>query len=150
MNVLLRGGVAGLAGTTLMSGAMAAARVAGFYQAPPPAQITARAARKTGTRQALSQPAFTVSWLAAHFSFGAAAGEGYALLRPLLPQSPILAGLMYGTALWAANYMGVLPALGLYPEPGEDSNSRMAVMIASHAVYGIATAAVEQRLTSRE
>jgi hypothetical protein len=34
--------------------------------------------------------------------------------------------------------------MGLYPWPKDDSKSRMAVMIAAHAVFGVATAQFEQ------
>ena len=148
MDRLARGGLAGLLGTGLMTLALAGARAAGLLRTPPPAEVTGRAQEKAGLRRHVPEPAFRASWLAAHFGYGAACGGGYALLRPGLPASPPAAGLAYGGAVWALSYLGLLPALGLYPRPEEDSRSRLAVMIAAHAVFGVTVAEAERRLAA--
>ncbi|MGI8551140.1 MAG: DUF6789 family protein [Dehalococcoidia bacterium] len=150
MNKLLRGSFAGFAGTGLMTVVMAAERQAHLFRRPAPAEVTEQAEKKLNLRQHLSEPAFQASWLGAHFGFGISFGAGYALVRPLLPDSPILAGLIWGGGIWATSYLGVLPALGLHPSPDDDSRSRTAVMIATHAIYGITTAIVERRLAPRK
>ena len=81
-------------------------------------------------------------WVAAHLGFGAGAGIAYALGRSLFPRSRVLSGLAFGGAVWGISYVGLMPALGLYPAPDEDDPSRTAVMIAAHAVYGVTLAEV--------
>ena len=146
MDALLRGGLAGLAGTAAMSGLMAAGHAAGLLGTPPPEVITERVQEAAGVRDDLPEPAFTASWVAAHAAFGAAAGAGYAVVRPLLPASALAAGLLWGGAVWAVSYLGLMPALGLYPPPGRDAPGRVGVMVAAHGVYGVTVASAERAL----
>ena len=148
MDRLARGGLAGLLGTGLMTLVIAGARAARLLRTPPPAEITERAQQQAGVRRRIPAPAFRASWLSAHFGYGAACGAVYTLVRPGLPASTAAAGLVYGGAVWAMSYLGLLPALGLYPRPADDSRSRMAVMIAAHAVFGVSVAEAERRLTA--
>jgi uncharacterized membrane protein YagU involved in acid resistance len=60
--------------------------------------------------------------------------------RSKLPTSSVLAGMLYGTAIWAAAYGAVLPALDLYPSLTDDSHSRTAVMLLAHQVFGVTLA----------
>ena len=153
MHQVARGALAGLTGTGMMTLAIAAARAAGLLRTPPPAEITARAQEKAadtmGARPRAAGPPFEAGWLAAHFAYGAACGVGYALIRPLVPAPPVGIGLAYGGAVWGLSYLGLMPALGLYPWPDDDSRSRMAATIAAHAVFGVATAEAERRLAAR-
>lgn len=150
MNTMVRGGLAGILGTGPMSLAIAAGRAAGLFRTPPPKQIIERAQAKAGIRHELPEPAVQASWLAAHLGYGAACGVLYTLLRPLLPTSPITAGLLYGGAVWGVSYLGLMPSLGLYPGPKADSPLRAAVMIVAHVVFGVTTAEVERRLSDRK
>jgi hypothetical protein len=136
MNELMRGAVAGAAATVPMTGVILGAKAAGLLYVPPPKQITAEAEQQTGAGANLSQGDFTLSWLAAHFGFGAAAGALFGLGRPLLPGPAWLKGLIFGTAVWAVSYLKVLPGLGLYPPPSRDRDSRTGTMIVAHLVYG--------------
>ena len=148
MHRIAHGGLAGLLATGLMTLVVVGGRAAGLLRTPPPAEITARVEEEVGVRRHVPEPAFRASWLAAHFGYGAACGIVYALLRPGLPAVPIATGLTYGGAVWVLSYVGFLPALGLYPWPEEDSRSRMAVMIAAHAVFGVTVAEAERRLAA--
>lgn len=146
----VRGAGAGLLATLPMTLVIAAARATGLLRTPPPAQITRNAAARAGVPARAGSTGFRVGWLAAHAGFGAASGVGYALVRPLLPKRVGIAGLLYGLALWVLAYVGVMPALRLYPWPGEDSRSRGAVMIAAHAVFGLALAETDRRLATAQ
>ena len=146
MHPILRGGLAGLAGTGLMTAVIAAARASGLLWVPPPAQITGNVMRKTGAGAGAPRPV----WLAAHTAYGAICGSAYGLIRPALPASPVAAGLAHGGAVWALSYLGLMPALGLYPWPDDDSRPRAAVMIIAHAVFGIVTAAVDEWLSHHQ
>jgi hypothetical protein len=116
---------------------------------PPPVEITGKAVNRSGLDQDQSSDAFTAGWVAAHFGYGAACGAIYGVARPITPADSRIAGLLFGETVWAVSYLGIVPALGLYPWPKDDSKSRMAVMIAAHAVYGISTAKLDQNLSSR-
>jgi uncharacterized membrane protein YagU involved in acid resistance len=145
MGRLIRGAAAGVVATGLMSAFMLGARALGLIHRPPPKTITARAQRKVGIKpHEMPQPAFTLSWLAAHVAYGMSSGVVYALLRPVLPKQSVVGGLIYGEALWAVSYLKLMPELGLYPSPKFDSPSRTAAMIAAHAVYGTSVATVAQ------
>lgn len=139
-------GLAGFAGTLLMTVVMIAGRALQLMWVLPPREITARAEERIGIRQDLSQPEFDASWILAHLGYGSAGGVIYALVRRFLPSSPILAGLTFGLALWAFGYLGIMPALGLYPWPADNSRTRRLTMIVAHAVFGLTTAEVERRL----
>ena len=149
MNPIVRGGLAGLLGTVTMSGVIAGGRAARLLWTPPPAEITDRAARKAGAEGDRRTPAFQVGWITAHLAYGAACGVLYALGRPSSPPSTVGAGLIFGGAVWGVSYLGVMPALGLYPWPEDDSKSRLAVIIAAHAVFGTTVAEADRRLSAR-
>ena len=147
MQRFLWGMLAGTLATLPMTAVIAAGRATRLLITPPPVQITARAQRKTGVGDDVTGPAFQARWLGAHFGFGGLLGALYALARPALPGNTLLAGLLYGLIAWAANYLGAMPALGLYPWPKDDSRGRTAVMVAAHFVFGLATALVARSLT---
>ena len=149
MNQLIRGALAGTMATVPMTIAIWAGRKLDMLRTPPPAQITANVARRTEAVDVQSPEAFTATWLAAHVGFGAGTGALYALVRRRLPMGTGPAGLLFGGVVWAYNYLGIFPALNLYPSPEEDRNSRVAVMLAAHAVYGVSLAELERRLAKR-
>ena len=74
-----------------------------------------------------------------------APGAVYALVRGVLPRSTVASGLIYGEALWAVSYLGLLPALGLYALPEDRTLSQTAVMMAAHAVYGVTVAEADRQ-----
>src|SRR5438105_781811 len=108
MEDVLRGAVAGFAGTAVMSAAMAAAQAIGLAGGePPPRQIGRNLEEALGMRDDLSRPAFEASWVAQHVAYGTAAGVAYELARGALRlDEPIPAGLAFGVALWAVGYAG--------------------------------------------
>ena len=55
-----------------------------------------------------------------------------------------MAGLLFGGGVWALAYLGIMPALGLYPPVDQEHPMRQATLIAAHAAYGITTAEVAQ------
>ncbi|WP_394846548.1 DUF1440 domain-containing protein [Pendulispora brunnea] len=112
----------------------------------PPRWITMRALKMLGRsppRVPFARKALT---LAAHFSYGAAAGVvyRYANRRALHPGSG--SGIAYGLAVWAGSYLGILPAIGLLAPPKRHSLRRNALMIASHVVWGWALGEVTRRM----
>lgn len=130
------GALAGVVGTTAMSVPIFLAREFGVIGQAPPKEIARNAALETGTRQHMTHQEFSVGWLLAHLGYGAGSGLVFALVRRFLPlNSPIL-GAVYGSILWAVSYLGVMPALGLYPLQQGAARRVVAVMLPAHWIYG--------------
>jgi len=147
MNRLLGGAIAGFVATIPMTCVIALGRGTRMLLNPPPKQITGSAASRAGILHKPSSEKFKFGWVAAHFGYGAACGAIYGATKPIFPADTRIAGLLFGEAVWAVSYLGYVPALGLYPWPKDDSKSRMAVMIAAHAVYGMATTQIDRALS---
>jgi hypothetical protein len=74
-NEVFRGAVADLAGTGVMSVAMASAKAAGLLAGEPPPRTVSRDLDETiGVYDDLPQPAFEASWVSQHLAYGTAAG----------------------------------------------------------------------------
>jgi uncharacterized membrane protein YagU involved in acid resistance len=103
----------------------------------PPRQITTRVAEAAGVADDMSEDEKEAAAITAHFAFGTTTGAVYGLLAPRLPRSsPVLSGVGYGLAVWAASYLGLLPAVGLYRSPAREPARRHGLMIAAHVVWG--------------
>ncbi|HEU5432427.1 MAG TPA: DUF6789 family protein [Thermomicrobiales bacterium] len=146
MHAIERGAAAGFVATGAMTGVIVAGRAAGLLVVPPPAEIARTAAAKAGVHAEPPGWLDRVAWMAEHAGYGVACGVGYALARPCLPGAPAVAGVAWGGAIWAISYLGLMPALGLYPWPDDDRPTRTSDMIAAHAVYGVTLAEIERRL----
>ena len=156
-----RGLLAGALATVPMSGVIAVGWMTGLLRTPPPEEIATNAI-ETGLDAAadiLELPEFAVGpafeapaafqagWISAHLIYGALCGLLFVGLRaavPAVPRQPL--GIGYGLLVWLGSYLGILPALKLYPRPEADSPSRVAVMIVAHIVFGLTLAETDQRL----
>src|SRR5215204_2983816 len=114
MKPLARGALSGLVGTALMTAAMLPLKKASMSVGKvAPRQITENLLNKLGMRCYLSRSSFEASWAALHFGYGTLSGMAYALVqRAVGRERPVLEGLLFGTALWAAGYCGWLPLAG--------------------------------------
>ena len=146
MNRILYGALAGVIATALMTIAISIGERLGLLRTPPPTQITSNVESRVGLEREPPKPRFTADSVATHHAFGAVGGAVYVLTRPILPKSPVGSGLVFGGVVWGIAYLGVFPALRLYPWPDDDRHTRTAVMIAAHAVYGVTLAETERRL----
>lgn len=77
-----------------------------------------------------------------HFGYGAATGALFGLMAP---RGGVLTGCAYGVAVWAASYLGWIPAAGILRPATVHPSDRNALMITAHLVWGAVTA-----LTARE
>src|ERR687897_1892580 len=143
MQTLARGALAGLAATVPMTVVIGAGRAAGLMGTPPPVEITENVAEQAGEDPDRQSPEFQAASLAAHAGYGAACGVIFAAIRPVLPRSDLVAGLLFGGAVWGISYISLMPSLSLYPPAHEDSNQRQVVMIAAHAVFGTALVSID-------
>ena len=109
----------------------------------PPRIITDGVAQRTPlTAQVLPQSGPGRA-LAAHFLFGAATGTFYGVGTSGPRIKPGLAsGVAYGLGVWAASYLGWVPAAGLMPAATKQPSERNAMMIAAHIVWGAALGTV--------
>lgn len=144
------GAVAGVVATA----AMTLAAQALFRRLPkaeryplPPRELTERVAGWAGVRGRLGEPGLKATTLASHFGFGAAAGGLYAPLFLGGRPPPMANGVGYGLAVWAASYLGWIPALGLLRPATEHPARRTALMIAVHVVWGSVVGLVADRLS---
>ncbi|MBK8901653.1 MAG: hypothetical protein IPM53_10755 [Anaerolineaceae bacterium] len=105
----------------------------------PPYEITMRASDKTGFwHKLLGEEERKSVTLAAHFGYGGMAGMLYALLPRLVSLPAVVHGMGFGIFFWAANYLGILPALNLFPHQLHDHPGRRAATIGAHVVWGAA------------
>src|SRR5690606_10896740 len=72
------------------------------------------------------------------FGFGAACGGlfGGLVRGRVVPRRPAVEGVAYAGVVWAASYLGWVPALGILPLPPLDRPGRAVAVAAAHGVYG--------------
>lgn len=149
MNGLVAGAAAGLVATAPMTATMLLLQrivPAETKHAPlPPETVTEEAAEAVDLRDELGNEELAAATWLGHFAYGAAAG---ALVGPLAARTPnpAAAGAAAGAVLWAAGYLGWVPALGLMAPATEQPASRNALMIAAHLVWGATTGLLVGRL----
>jgi len=144
---VLNGAIAGVLATGAMSLVMLAGKRLGALGEPPPRRITRRVSAALLGPWRPRDRALDVAALGAHLGFGASMGLLYGLL-PERARSGSGGG-AFGLAVWAANYAGWLPGVGLMPKPSRDRVGRPTVMIAAHWVFGRSLAAAYRALARR-
>jgi hypothetical protein len=141
---LAMGAVSGVVATGVMTAAMGCFQQLGLLGEPPPRRITRRLSSFAFGPFRPRGASLDAAALGAHFAFGASMGAVYGVVpRPL--RSPA-GSVVFGAAVWAANYAGWLPKAGLMPSPGRDRPGRPASMLASHLVFGAALSAMYDQL----
>ena len=139
MKAVVHGAVAGLAGTALMTAAMECLwrRLPRDQRYPlPPREIIERTLQHSDGAEASEQPRRRAT-MAAHFAYGAATAIPFALFsksrRPLV-------GAFYGVTVWAASYLGWVPALRILKPAWQHPARRNLLMIVAHLIWGAAMA----------
>ncbi len=143
-------GIGGLVATLPMTAAMVLLHKAlpsSQQQFLPPRQIVENVA-EAGIPLGDSEEAHQGTALAAHFTYGAAAGAGYAMLAGKSGLHPALEGTLYGLAIWGGSYLGLMPATGLYKSATEEPAERNLLMIAAHVVWGASLGIAVDMLTT--
>ncbi|WP_372015433.1 hypothetical protein [Tistrella mobilis] len=141
----LLGAIAGVMATVAMTAAMRRMRPLlpeeDSYPLPPREIIDRTAGRpgegKAGEGRVDDEQARRRQTLLAHFAFGAASGAVFALLRP---RGGLAAGAGYGVAVWAASYLGWIPAARILKPATRHPWRRNLLMIAAHLVWGASLA----------
>ena len=131
---IILGALSGMAGTMAMTAAMGRLhrRLPEPQQYPlPPREITELVSDR-GPDDAIKDAA-----TAAHFFYGAAAGSLLAMARPRTGPAE---GALFGAGIWAASYLGWIPAANILEPADRHPGKRTALMIAAHLIWGTVTA----------
>jgi hypothetical protein len=142
MKSVIVGAVAGTVATIPMTLFMEALhrRLPGEPPRPlPPREVAEAFAVKAGVRADLTERDLQNLTLAIHFGYGALTGAIFGAIAPRRSASALAAGMLFGVGVWAASYLGWLPAFGVRQSPAYDPMDRTRLMLASHVVWGGAT-----------
>jgi len=124
---ILLGGFAGIAATVAMTAVMRRLHkiISSDEQYPlPPRQIIDQIGWSGKEQSTRSLTVFT------HVGYGALSGALFALLpRPI-------SGTRYGLAVWAASYLGWIPAMGILSLAVNHPMQRNLLMMAAHVIWG--------------
>ena len=131
------GAVAGLGATGVMQGLLTASGKLLPESKPPVKQDPGEfMAEKAHVPEHLRKAAAK----SLQMGYGMTSGMLYGALRPH-GGSIFVDGLLLGTAVWAAGYLGWLPATDLMPPVTEHTAQQVTVPIVNHALFGMAVVA---------
>jgi len=136
---LLKGAVAGCVATGPMTLVMLVAhRYLPTRQRSslPPKTITMHLAERLGLKKHMNEPQRRRTTWISHVAYGAAMGALYGPLARRVPLPSVVKGTAFGLAVWAASYLGGLPAMGMPEAATDQPMQRNALMIGAHAVWG--------------
>jgi uncharacterized membrane protein YagU involved in acid resistance len=103
----------------------------------PPEEITFNLAEKTEPTKSLPHHEKKKASLVNHFLYGGLIATPFILVAQGKPARAATAyGMVYGLLVWAGNYLGILPVLGLYPSATREPARMNGIMIAAHLVWG--------------
>ena len=93
-------------------------------------------ARALGIRHEMNKPQRDAATVAAHFGYGTAMGGIYGALADHVPGPRAVSGIGWGLFVWAASYLGLLPALNLHEPATRHPRRRNILMIIAHIIWG--------------
>lgn len=155
METLVRGALAGAAGTAVMTFMMrkAAPRMFPEEMRPdefPPKRVVEWAEEQAGDPRALGESQEMKAAMGVHFAYGTGSGAVYGLLREQVDGIPApLAGMMFGFGLWAIGFEGWMPALGVQERTTRKPPRKWPMPIMAHMAYGASTALAYDALADR-
>lgn len=148
---LMKGATSGAIATIPMTAVM----LAGHRMLPrreqyplPPREIVDKISEEAGIdKEAPEEVLRATTWIS-HFGYGAAMGGIYAAVKGSIPCPAQIRGPAFGTGVWIASYMGLLPALKILKPAEKHPLRRTALMIAAHLVWGTALQFLDEYLES--
>lgn len=105
----------------------------------PPEQIVDEVLQRAEVDAARSQPQFEALAMTAHHAYGCTMGAVYGVLPVRWRLPPLASGVGFGMLVWAAGYLGWLPALRMDASATREPLRRNGMTIASHVVWGALT-----------
>ena len=149
---LVRGAVAGLAGTLLLQVARTASEAGLPGSMPPirmdPGEYMVHRAEAAVPESLVARIPDIVEAAAAKglaAGYGITAGAVYGVLRPR-GGDMVIDGTALGIGTWMAGYLGWLPVLGLMPPIHEQTAAEVLGPIARHVLFGIAVVGAHRAL----
>lgn len=113
----------------------------------PPATLTSEITGAVGLDQKVPAQFRPDLTMASHFGYGATGGILYSFLSKRAPEaSPLLKGSLFGMCVWAASYLGWIPAFGLRASAYKMPAKRNALMIMSHLIWGASLGLAEKEM----
>ncbi|MDQ3043724.1 MAG: DUF1440 domain-containing protein [Chloroflexota bacterium] len=147
---LTAGVVGGIAGSVAMLPLFGGAKWAGITQEMAPYRVVDRAAavaaQSTEAGGQVEREQRTVAMATSHTLYGVMGGVFYALIQEELELPTIIAGPAFGLAMWAAGYLGWLPATGVLPEPWDQETGDALTPLAANVIYGLTLGVVERQI----
>ena len=139
------GATAGLAGTAVMQGLLAASQKWAPQNLPPikqdPGEFMIEKAERylpEKLREKIPEELENMAAKSLAFGYGGTFGALYAASRPET-RNLLLEGSALGLAAWGAGYLGWLPAARLMPPVTKQEPEQIAGPIVSHLLFGIVT-----------
>lgn len=139
------GAAAGLAGTFVIQGLLAASQKWAPQSLPPinqdPGEFMVEKAEERlpeKVRQKVPAPLEKAAAKSLALGYGTTFGALYAISRPET-RNLLLEGSTLGLVTWAAGYLGWLPATGLMPPVTKQEPKQIVGAILSHILFGIVT-----------
>jgi hypothetical protein len=139
------GAAAGLAGTFLIQGLLAASQKWAPQSLPPmkqdPGEFMIEKAEEQlpqNVREKIPEELEKAAAKALALGYGTTFGALYAASRPET-RNLLLEGSALGLVTWGAGYLGWLPATGLMPPLTQQDPKQIAGPILSHVLFGIVT-----------
>lgn len=108
------------------------------HRPAPPVEITARIAERADLDTAKTGPGLLIASGALHFGYGAATGALYPLVADRMRAPPAVTGIAFGLGVWAASYLGWIPAARLLAPATRQPAERNTTMILAHIAWGAA------------
>lgn len=151
-----RGVASGVVATTTMTAGMFVLQKIGLLGQMPPRILTERVLAKLGMRRKTPRTSRKLLTALNHYGFGATMGVLFEVGRSALaarhgsarPPVVLGSGLAFGTLVWAASYMGVIPRARLMRRPSEDRPGRPTSMVLAHWLFGGTLGAIGTRFAS--
>jgi len=150
---LLKGALAGCIATGPMTVAMLLMHrlLPGEQRyALPPTLITRRLTGGKGPFARFGSHASKPLTYLMHFGFGTMFGAVFALVPRRVPLPAPVRGVLFALGVWAASYLGWLPAAQILPPASKHPAERNALMIIAHVVWGAGMALLLERLDPAE
>ena len=135
----LRGSLAGLAATAVLTGLRQAWSKMGLVFDTAPMQVVDRA-EELGLVGDLSPSGRRLLTVFAHLAYGAGTGAAFGLLRRERgrPTEEAAVGSALGVLAWGAGWSSWLPLAGVHRPPWAQKTPRVLLPVVDHAVFGVA------------
>lgn len=112
----------------------------------PPATLTDQVTKSFRVNSLIPSNRRADLTMTSHFAFGITTGILYSFLSRRIKAPPVLKGSLFGLSVWAASYLGWIPAAGLRASAFKMPTRRNELMVAAHMVWGACLGFAENEL----